>query len=178
MGTHAKLRLAIAAAEFPGAMREHALEQIEQALMLYHEAPVAAAGGRGRPRDTQLESLLINIAVQFHVAKPTTPGVTKRGQIYSGALVDFVRQVLEAGEIQAATRNLGRLIYSVIRKEAQIHGDLAEYPPMTKKPGDGRSEDKGGRRRQSWTLPTDVTVPDDPAKLAKVYASKRARRRS
>lgn len=166
MSTHAKLRLAIAAAEFPGAMRAHALERIEQALMLYHEAPVAAAGGRGRPRDTRLESLLINIAVQFHVAKPSTPGVTKRGQRYSGALLNFVRQVLDAAEIKAGERGLGRLIYNVIRKEAQIHGDLADYPAITK------------RSRDDWTLRSDVPIPDDPAELARLYESKRKLRRT
>jgi hypothetical protein len=140
------LRLAIRAAEFPPSTRRHALARVEQALLVYREAPASEPTGRGRPRDTRLESLLINLAVQFHVAKPETPGVTKRGERYSGALVDFAREVLNIVGAHVTARNFGRLIYSVVRKEAQIHGDLAQYPTITK------------RSRADWTLPSDLPV--------------------
>lgn len=177
-----RLRLALRAARFPSAARRHACAQIEDALMLYREPmtkPSKAAQefrelyerlgfqwearGKGRPRDTRLESLLIAVAVQFHAALPDVPGVTKRGTRYSGALVDFTRRVFDAAGIDPSTRDLGRLIYSVVRKGAQIHGDLDHYPPMSK------------LSRKSWSLPSDVTVPDDPQELAQLYASRRRR---
>ena len=158
-----ELRLAVRAAGFPPATRQHALTQIQQALLVYHEAPVSRVATRGRPRDERLESLLVSLAVQFHVALPTTPGVTKRGECYSGTLVDFARRILDAAldrrahprgadTARVAPRNLGRLIYTVIRKRAEIHGDLESYPALTKRPGDGRP----GTRRSDWSLPSDV----------------------
>jgi hypothetical protein len=140
------LRLAIRAAGFPPATRRHALERVAQALLVYREVPASEPTGRGRPRDTRLESLLINLAVQFHIAKPETPGVTKRGERYSGALVDFAREVLSIVGARVTARNFGRLIYSVVRKEAQIHGDLDRYPTISK------------RSRVDWTLASDVPV--------------------
>lgn len=162
------LLLALRAAGFPPSTRRHAVGRIESALLVYHEGPDGPpsweAPRRGPPRDYRLEALLIAIAVQFHVAVPDQPGVTKRGERYVGPLADLTQAVLNIGGIRPTTRNLGRLIYSVVRKEAQIHGDLESYPTLTK------------RSRQNWSLPTDEPIPDHPLELLRHYGARRRRR--
>ena len=159
---------ALRTAGFPRSERRHALARIESALLVYDEVPDGPpsweAPRRGPRRDHKLEALLIAIAVQFHVAIPDQPGVTKRGERYRGPLVDLTQAVLEIGGICPATHSLGRLIYSVVRKEAQIHGDLNRYPALTK------------RGRQNWSLPTDEPIPDHPLELLRHYGARRRRR--
>ena len=150
------LKLAIGAAGFPEAELDHVCDRLESALLVYREGPRGPPHPRvrelipwkpapGRPRDKRLESLLIAIAVEFHVALPAVPGVVKvgkSGEKYRGSLVELTQRVLDIAGIDD-TPELGRLIYRAVRKEAQIHGKLELYPPM------------GRRSRASWSLPSD-----------------------
>ena len=67
--------------------------------------------GKGAPKDAAFDGLLSHLITAWSRAYPRQHGVTRNSDKYHGALVDFIREVLDCEKIRY-TSGLGKRLYN------------------------------------------------------------------